>query len=399
MPWKETCPMSERMKFIVACNESEESFSALCQQFGISRKQGYKWVRRYEEQGPAGLEDKPRVAQHRPHACDEQIVDAVLRLRKEHTRWGPKKLRGYLVQHQPEQQWPAASTIGDWLNKYGQIRPRRRRVRAPVNSLEVKRGEVPNAVWCADFKGNFVLGDGNKCYPLTITDEYSRFLLKCEALLKPRTRPVQEQFEWAFREFGLPKAMRTDNGPPFASVGPGGLTALSVWWIKLEITLLRIEPGQPQQNGRHERMHRTMGDEALTTQQPDVLQQQRALDLFRREYNEVRPHEALGQTPPAQHYIASRRSYPRELLVPQYPDMKVRWTSHQGVISWRRQSVKLGTCLDNEPVGLRQVTQTAWEVYYGPVLLGVLDDRDKEVRLRRASQLDQAILDAGAESE
>lgn len=380
--------MKERKKFIEACNdERQESFAELCRRFGISRTHGYKWVRRYEELGEAGLADRPRIAQSRPHARDEEVVDAVVQLRKKYPQWGPKKLVGYLAGKQPEVEWPAPSTVGDWLKKYGLIRPRRRRIRGPVArpvaGCGVSRGEEPNQVWCVDFKGWWVMGDGKKCYPLTISDEHTRYLLKCEGMQETKGPLIKEQFERTFVEFGLPERIRSDNGPPFASVGPGGLTRLSVWWLKLGIALERIEPGEPQQNGRHERMHRTLAQEVA--KEAHLMAQQRGLDRFRREYNQERPHEALGQTPPALHYSVSRRSYPRELVYPEYPDMKVRWTSHSGMISWRGQAVSLGNCLDNEPVGLAQVSETAWEVFYGPVELGVLDDRDEKPVLRRKS--------------
>jgi transposase InsO family protein len=383
MPWKETCAMDERKKFIEACNESSETFSALCRQFGISRTKGYKWVKRYEQMGEAGLADRPRLAQRRPHARQEEVVDAVLQVRKAHPHWGPKKLVGYLEGKRPEVDWPAASTVGDWLNRYGLIRPRRRRIRGPVGPGQVSRGEEPNQVWCVDFKGWWVMGDGHKCYPLTISDESSRYLLKCEGMLETGGRAVKEEFERVFGEFGLPERMRSDNGPPFASVGPGGLTALSVWWVKLGVVLERIEPGKPQQNGRHERMHRTLEEQVGPEPQQNLMAQQRELDRFRREYNQERPHEALGQSPPALHYHSSRRPYPAQLGHPEYADMKVRWTSHSGMISWRGKTVSLGACLDNEPVGLRQVSETEWEVLYGPVWLGVLDDRDPKPVLRR----------------
>ena len=383
MPWKETCAVNEREKFIQQC-EGNENFAELCRQYGISRKTGYQWVRRYEALGPAGLLDRQPIAQHHPQAREAEVVDEVVRLRKEHPHWGPKKLLGYLLGKHPEGDWPAASTIGDWLNKYGLIRPRRRRLRSPGGSgALVERGPEPNAEWCADFKGSFVLGDGKRCYPLTVTDEYSRYLLLCEGLLITKDKLVQEQFARVFCEYGLPQRIRTDNGVPFASVGPGGLTALSVWWLKLGIQLDRIELAQPQQNGVHERMHRTLKAEALNPPAADLVTQQRVFDLFRREYNQVRPHEALEQTPPAVHYAVSRRSYPRGLESPSYQDMKVRWVSPGGVISWRGHAVNVGACLGGEPVGLRQISESSWEVMYGPVRLGRLDDRDKEGTLHR----------------
>ncbi len=385
MPWKETCAMKEKLKFIHALNQGEQSFAQLCRQFEISRKTGYKWVARYEEAGEPGLIDKAPVARSCPHAREAEVVDAVVELRKEHPTWGPKKLLGYLERQRPEVDWPASSTIGDWLKKYGQIRPRRRRVRAPRQEGAPGRGQEPNQVWCVDFKGWLKLGDGVLLYPLTITDEASRSLLMCQGLLETDGGVVRRWFERAFREFGLPDQIKSDNGPPFATVAPGGLSELSVWWIKLQIVPVRIEPAQPQQNGRHERMHRTLGAEAADPPRENRMEQQRAFDQFRREYNELRPHEALGQTPPAEHYRVSRRSYPRELVPPEYPDMEVRWTNN-GQITWRGRKVVMGPRLSKEPVGLRQIGESQWEVFYGPVWLGMLDERDKELRLKRPAK-------------
>ena len=381
MSWKETCVMDEKVRFIVECNESEESFAELCRRFGISRKTGYKWIERYQQKGAEGLMDQAPVARTRPHEREGEVIEAVVALRKEHANWGPKKLRGYLVDHQPQVHWPAASTIGDWLNKYGLVRRQRRRIRAPMEYGGQQWGKEPNQVWCADFKGWWVMGDSRKCYPLTITDECSRYLLKSEGMVQTTTKPVMEHFERAFREYGLPGQLKTDNGPPFASRGPGGLTALSVWWIKLGIVPVHIEPGEPQQNGRHERMHLTM-EQDLLKPQADLLDQQRALDMFRREYNQERPHEALGQTPPARHYVASSRQMPAQPQSPAYQDMTVRWANSSGQISWRGRPLPVGSCLGGEPVGLRQISETGWEVRYGPVRLGVVDDRDEQRRLR-----------------
>jgi hypothetical protein len=271
--------------------------------------------------------------------------------------------------------------MGDWLHKYGLIRPRRRRLMSsPTMATTVGRGQYPNDVWCADFKGWFWLGNGAKCNPLTISDEYSRYLLKCEGMTSTISQLVKVHFERVFEEFGLPRQLRTDNGPPFASSGVGGLSALSVWWIKLGIEPVRIEPGKPQQNGRHERIHRTM---LLEMGKPaeDESKEQLVLARFRRGYNEERPHEALLQTPPAKHYVASRRAMPKgELPSPQYQDMAVRWVSRTGYISFAGHSVRLSDYLAREPVGLRQCAPTRWELFYGPVRLGEIDERDGKLQ-------------------
>lgn len=331
--------------------------------------------------GIEGLKDRPPIARHCPHARQQEIIEAVISLRKDHPYWGPKKLRGYLRHHQPQVDWPAASTLGDWLHKYGLIRPRRRRLMSsPTIATMIGRGQYPNDVWCADFKGWFRLGDGAKCNPLTISDEYSRYLLKCEAMIDTTGSDVMAHFERAFEEFGLPRQIRTDNGPPFASLAPGGLSMLSVWWIKLGIKPVRIEPGKPHQNGRHERIHRTMLVEMGGPAQ-DEIGERVVLARFRQGYNEERPHEALEQTPPATHYVLSKRCMPKgELPSPVYEDMTVRWVNSNGEFSFSGHRVVLTKLLRREPIGLRQCGPTQWEVFYGPILLGELGEKDGKLR-------------------
>lgn len=359
--------------------------AALCRQFGISRQTGYKWLARYEAQGAGGLMERPPIAARLSHRIDDGLVAQILRLRKEHPSWGPKKLRAVLQAQQPSTRWPAPSTIGDLLKRLGCIRPRRRRLRVAPSPGSLWAGERPNDVWCVDFKGDFALGDGTRCYPLTITDHVTRYLLKCEALGSTRSEPVQREFEQVFREFGLPRRIRSDNGVPFATRAPGGLSAVAVYWIKLGIEPERIEPGQPQQNGRHERMHLTLGTETTRPPSPTPDGQQVRFAAFRREFNEVRPHEALGQKPPASVYVPSTRPHPAHLEPPTYGDeFQVRWTGNNGVFSWRGESVFVAKSLVREPVGLLQVSETRWLAYYGPLLLGALDDRDDRPRLRPA---------------
>jgi len=373
------------MRFIVAVDEGDEPFAELCRRFGISRKTGYKWLERYETSGPGGLEDKPPVARNRPHRLDDELADLFVLARKEHPTWGPKKLRAFVSAQRPELVVPASSTIGELLKNRGLIRPRRRRLRVPLHSSPLESSARPNGVWCPDVKGHFALGEGKRCHPLTITDEYSRYLLTCEGMYEPKNKPVRDHFERVFREFGVPERIRTDNGVPFATNAAGGLSPLSLWWIKLGIVPERIEPGKPEQNGRHERMHRTLKDEATKPACATMAEQQREFDRFRHEYNDLRPHEALQQKPPAKVYATSARAYPETLKSPEYgSDFIVRKTDEAGRLSRPGKLLLLYRPLAREPVGLREVDDARWEVFYGPVELGILDETGKEPRFLRA---------------
>lgn len=372
MPWKASGVVDERVRFIAACMDGDESFTALCQRFGISRACGYKWLERYDARGPDGLRDAPPIARHHPAATTSEVIDAVVAARKAHPTWGPKKLRAWLADRDART-WPAPSTIGELLKRHGLVRPRRRRPRVPPSQFGVERGPAPNDVWCADFKGHFALGDRTRCHPLTISDEASRYLLKCEALEAPTHDLSRPHFELAFREFGLPDAIRSDNGPPFASTAPGGLSALSVWWIRLGILPLRIAPGEPQQNGVHERMHRTLKAEATKPPERDLAAQQRVFDRFRGEFNDERPHEALGLKPPRRVYTPSRRAFPMSLREPDYEGCVVRRCDSSGRVCVHGELVSLSNVLANAHVALREIGNDREEMLYGPVRIGWID--------------------------
>lgn len=383
LPWKETCPVDERLRFISLVNESEETFAALCEQFGISRKTGYKWVARYEASGPRGLEARGPIAHTFPHATPTSVLDALLELRKERPTWGPKKLRTCL-ESQGVERVPAASTIGELLKKHGLVRPRRRRIQAPRAPSSLGLAEQPNDTWCIDFKGHFGLGDGTRCHPLTMTDQVSRYLLKCEGLARPNEVSVQPHLERAFHEFGLPERLRSDNGPPFATLGVGGLSALSVSWIKLGIEPERIDPGHPEQNGRHERMHRTLKAEGTVPPGETLPEQQRSFDRFRHVYNDERPHEALGQKTPASCYTPSRRTMPKTPSSPEYPpEMTVRKVGTNGRIQLGGGDVFVSKLLAKEPVGVMPIDEDVWDLHYGPVLLAQVTLKDKTLQLSR----------------
>ena len=310
--------MNERVKFLARYLEGDVPFASLCEAAGISRKTGYKWVDRYEGGGVAALVDRSRAPLSHPHAVATGIVERVLAVRRRHPRWGPRKILAILRRQEPAGEWPCASTIGDLLRRHGLVRPRRRRRCSEPYGERLADYAAPNAIWCADFKGHFPVGDA-RCHPLTVMDGFSRCLLRCHGLPRPLSAPVQRIFESAFREFGLPETIRTDNGPPFSTLAPGGLSRLAVWWIRLGIRPERILPGRPDQNGRHERMHSTLKAETARPPRSSLRAQQRAFDVFRREYNEQRPHEALAYETPASRYQPSPRPYPPRLAHPEYP--------------------------------------------------------------------------------
>jgi len=380
VPWKETGPMEERMKFMLMYQSESWAMSELCEIFGVSRKTGYKWLKRYEEFGMEGLRELSRAPHQHPNAVAPEIEGAIVELKQQRTKRGPKKLLQILRRQSPEVRWPAPSTIGAIVKRHGLVRSRRRCRKTPPYEQPFAGYHHPNAVWSADLKGWFMTGDGQRCDPLTVTDNYSRYLIRCQAVRPASFEMIQPVFVGAFHEYGLPEAIRTDNGPPFASTTLGGLSRLSIWWIKLGIIPERITPGKPQQNGRHERMHRTLKDEAISPPQSTWRRQQIAFDRFRQEFNHQRPHESLNQRFPAEMYRPSLRSYPLVLPEMVYPDdMQVRWVKSQGDISWKNRHVYLTKALAGELVGFRQVAQDRWDIYFGPVRLAQLDSARKRL--------------------
>lgn len=383
MPWKETDAMQERMRFVLEWerrwNDAEGGqvdMAELCRRFGVSRQTGYVWVRRFVEAGHdvKALEEKSRRPHSSPTAIELEAEDLVVAARKLHPRWGPRKLRAWLQHRYPGGRFPSASCMSKILQRRGLSRPRKRSRRKGA-PLSQPFGDCagPNDTWCIDFKGKFRTQDGRFCHVLTLLDAWSRYLLRCEAVLDPDGNNVERILDSAFQEFGLPSAIRSDNGPPFASTGAAGLTQLSLWWLQLGIRLERIDPGEPQQNGRVERVHLTL-EEIVSTPAADIAAQQRQLDPWRREYNEERPHEALGQRPPAHLYEPSPRRYPRKLLRPQPPSWaEVCRVESDGCIRWHRRKLHVSNALIGEYVELQRVTETRWEVRYGSIVLGVVN--------------------------
>lgn len=382
MPWKETHVMDERLKFVVQYLEGTWRMTELCRAFGISRKTGYKVVGRYREEGVAGLSDRSRAPRHHPNAVVPEVREEIENFRDAHKSWGPRKLRAHLLRRKPEVHWPAVSTVGEILKRAGKVKPRRRGRRGCAVPSEQPFDAClePNDVWCADYKGWFRLGNGRRCEPLTMSDAVSRYLLSCQALSGTTCREAYPVFEGVFLEHGLPLAIRTDNGPPFASRGIGGLTRLAVWWIRLGIIPQRIQLGRPDQNGRHERMHRTLKAEACKPPQADHGAQQATFDEFREEYNQERPHEALGDRPPAEFYVPSARPYPATLPELEYPaHFELRRVKRDGRLKWKGAWYYLNEALHRQTVGLVPVNDDRWEIHFGPVVLGVLDDHLGEI--------------------
>ena len=375
MPWKETCAVEERRAFVLEALKQEANISELCRNYGISRKTAYKWLARYDGEGRAGLEDRSHAPHDCPHRLGEKIVEEILRLRHKNPTWGPKKIRGWLDDHRPLGAWPALSTIGELLQAKGLTVARKRKRRVPL-SAPFGTCTKANDVWSVDFKGWFRTGDGERCDPLTLKDAHSRYLLRCQAVDRTNLQYVWPIFDAAFREYGLPERIRSDNGSPFASTAVGGLSRLSVRFIKAGVMPERIERGKPQQNGRHERFHLTLKGETANPPATTLRAQQRRFDAFRRFYNEERPHEALGQTPPARHYAASQRRYSGRLREPEYDqDIAVRRVRQSGEIKWRGRRIFVTQVLTGEPVGLEETDSGLWRLRYGPIELGTIDER------------------------
>jgi putative transposase len=374
--------MTERAKFVLEWyrrwdeGEGRANMAALCRAFGISRETGYVWVRRYRDAGNRveALVERSRRPKTNPRQVDAAMEDGLVRLKKHYPYWGPRKLKAWLETRRPEQVFPAASTIGAVLKRNGLVTKRRKRQRTPPHTQPFGACGHPNSVWCVDFKGNFRVGDGTRCYPLTISDAHSRFLLRCEGLEETHYAAVRAVFESAFEEFGLPAVIRSDNGAPFATKGAGGLSELSAWWIRLGIRPERIEPGKPQQNGRHERMHLTLKKETALPPRASMRAQQRRFDAFRREYNDERPHEALGLRTPAAVYSKSNQRYTkREPQVAYDACAETVAVDALGRFRWGRSRVHVNAALQGQRIELRAVDEHRWEVRYGPITLGLID--------------------------
>lgn len=381
MGWMETCAVDERMRFVMAVEERDETFAAVCRRFGVSRKSGYRWLERYRADGVAGLLDRSRAPLHHPQAMTEEIAEHCLAVRQAHPTWGPVKVRAWLERRAPETGWPATSTIGALFDREGLTVRRRLRRRSPPSSAPFAHCGAANDVWCIDFKGWFLTGDGRHCEPLTLSDAHSRYLLRCQAMARTDADHVWPVLDAAFREFGLPHRLRSDNGPPFASRGAGGLSKLSVKVIKAGVVPERIAPGKPQQNGRLERLHLTLLQDTADPPARSLREQLARLRSFQRLYNEERPHAALGNDTPAEHYALSARRFDGVLRAPDYgPDHTVRRVRRNGEIRWQANTIYISEALIGEPIGLIDDEDGDWTVSYGPIVLGVIAHRGDRLR-------------------
>jgi transposase InsO family protein len=381
MPWKECSVMEERLRFVARLLEGE-AMTELCREFGISRKTGYKLFNRYREEGPVALCDRSRRPVRYANQLPEPVERLILQCRRDKPHWGARKIRELLIRRLAgDVRIPAISTIHAVMDRHGLVRRRNRRRRNRASGTPLSPGLAPNELWCADFKGEFRMGNRQYCYPLTVTDHASRHLMLCEALESTRERPVISTFERLFRERGLPDAIRSDNGLPFAS--PNGLynlSKLSVWWLRLGIAIERIKPGHPQQNGRHERMHLTLKQETARPSAANILAQQDRFDAFMSEFNTERPHEALAMTVPAALYTPSARPYTGlpELDYP-FHDREVLVTAC-GRICMHRKKINISTVLAGQKLGIKEVDNGIWLVSFITYDLGYIDLEQKTLQ-------------------
>jgi putative transposase len=381
MPWLETAPMDQRERFIRDDRLALYTMTELCERYGISRKTGYKWLDRFDAGGRAGLCDRSRA----PHECPHRIADTVAQLiclaRRQHPSWGPEKLLQWLGPRHPDVDLPAVSTAGDLLARKGLVKKRRRRRPHLHPGVVPAVTTQPNDLWTADFKGQFRTRDGIYCYPLTIADQHTRFLMACHGLLSTKGHGVRPVFDRLFREYGLPRAIRTDNGVPFATSGIHGLSQLNVWWLRLGIQHQRILPGQPQQNGAHERMHKTLKADTIRPPQATLAAQQRAFNRFRGLYNNERPHKFLRGRTPGSLYRPSRRAYTGTPPPIEYPGhFLVKRITNAGTFRFKKRLLFIANALKQHTIGLEEIADGIWSIHFCRVLIGRLDEREYIIR-------------------
>jgi putative transposase len=397
MPWRESSPMEERLEFVREFTTGLFTMTDLAADYGISRVTGYKWLARYATHGALGMSDQSRRPHHSPQATAADLVEALIALRRRHPTWGAKKLLATVRRSDPEAAWPARSTVCSWLHRRGLVRAPRRRRPVPHGRHVLAPITRPNEVWTTDFKGEFRTGDHRYCYPLTLRDGFSRYVLRCDALLSRNYALTRRRFERAFAEYGLPDRIRSDNGEPFASPGLGRLTRLNVWWMRLGIVPERIALGHPEQNGSHEQFHRVLKAETTRPPAPHAAAQQRRFHAFCREYNDERPHESLANRSPAALYRSSGRSMPACLPAVEYPGhWETRRVAEKGTISWAGRPLFLSEVLAGHEVGFEAVDEGQWSIYFVTVLLGRFDERRWVIHPMATSSVGRSASEAGS---
>lgn len=384
MPWMETLPMEQRSRFVADDRLGLYTRAELCARYGISRKTGYKWLDRYDEEGQPGLQDRSHAPHHCPHRIAPEMAELICAARKQHPDWGPGKLLHWLAPRHPEIDplaWPAVSTAGDLLARKDLVKKRRRRRTHQHPGVVPPTTHAPNDLWTADFKGQFPTRDGVWCFPLTIGDQHTRYLLACRGLPNIKGQGARPVFERTFRDFGLPRAIRTDNGVPFASCGIHGLSQLNVWWMRLGIQHQRIHPGCPQENGAHERMHRTLKAGACRPPCATPAAQQRAFNRFRILYNDERPHDALQGRTPSACYDPSPRPYPEQLPPLEYPGhFLVKRVTNAGTFRLKNKLLFIANALKQHHIGLEETDDGIWSIYFAAVLIAKVDEREMIIR-------------------
>lgn len=374
MAWGEIKVEEQRKLFVEACLSGNQTIASLCRLYQISRETGYKWLNRFKTEGLEGLKDKSRAPSLQALAVDPNLEKQIINVRIQYPTWGPKKVRALLERNYPKILWPSTTTIGNIFDKHGLTVTRKYRKRVPPSTTPLAPCHQPNDVWCMDFKGHFMTTLGEKCDPFTLTDACSRFLLRCVKLEFNRTEQVWGILDAAFREYGLPLYLRSDNGPPFASCAPGRLSKLSINLIKAGVMPEYIEPGKPQQNGRHERMHLTLKNETASPPENNLDLQKIRFQEFREYFNFIRPHEALDQKVPGDVYRLSTRKWDGHLRAPEYSDTQIkRKVTLSGCISWHGKNLFISETLIGEYVGIKENLESKLEVTYGPVILGIID--------------------------
>ena len=382
MPWLETEPMLERVKFISAYHNNEEaSFQELCERFHISRKTGYKYLHRFEENGVDGLKDLSRARIHQENRVSLLVEDNILEVKARYPHWGAKKIKNWLMQEKGDVIWPARSTIDELLKRHGLVKKAKRNRRVTSYQQPLALCNEPNDSWSIDYKGQFQLGNEELCYPFTVTDNFSRYLLAVEGFPRIATKNVKDTLTQLFLDCGLPQAIRSDNGSPFASTAIGGLSDLSVWLIKLGIIPERITKGRPQENGRHERMHLTLKKETASPPMKNPKTQQRRFDEFRREFNEDRPHEGIEFNRPAWLYKPSERTFPSKIAAVEYGDQfeKTRKVRTNGTIKWEGKCIYISETLKGEPIAMKPHSEDEWVLYFSFMPLAIFNERTLKV--------------------